>query len=124
MEDKPGRCHEGEPFISLDFDLLEVVLRLRNVLAQEHGKIRVADVQALAGFYPPTDHAMSLVGRAMNCLGWTRRRCRFDGVLNYGYTRGTPLQREVILDIGYGDRGVFVVRRSSSVRRTPLGATE
>lgn len=80
-------------------DFLAMVSRLRAALGDTRGKIRVVDVQALAGLDRPSYYRMSLIARAMRHLGWKRSRYRFNGTIAYAYARGTRLQREAILEI-------------------------
>ena len=96
-----------------DEDLLAVTTRLRTALADKHGKLRVVDALALAGFPRASYARAKLVAAAMRDLGWDRGRLRFDGALFYAYTRGSQLEREVILDVERGgdDRLVVVARR-------------
>lgn len=100
-------------------DLLEMVTRLRSALGDARGKIRVADVQALAGLDRPSYYRMSLIARALRHLGWKRSRYRFAGTLGYGYARGTRLQREEILEIELSAGGPFRLKRPPT---TPGGA--
>ncbi len=97
-------------------DFLEVLGTLRAALRDEHGKIRAVDVRRLVGLDLErwSYYRARLIARAMRHLGWTRRRCRFAGALAYAYVRGTPLQREGILDVDRGEDGRLVVRRRSS----------
>jgi hypothetical protein len=90
---------------------LVVMTRLQATLGSMRGKIRISDAQALAGIGQPSNTADHAVGDVMRILGWERRRCRFDGRLLYGYTRGTRYEREVILDVKRGDGGFFVAPR-------------
>lgn len=92
-------------------DLLVVAERLRTVLADSRGKLRVADALALAGFDRPSFYRSQIVGRAMRELGWSRGRYRFDGVVKYAYARGTQLQRESVLEVERGADGQLIVRR-------------
>lgn len=94
-----------------DKDLVAVAARLREHLADERGKIRVADALCLAGFDRPTFYRTQLVGRAMRELGWDRARFRLDGKLHYAYARGTRLEREVFLDVERGVDDRLVVKR-------------
>jgi len=82
-----------------DDDLLAVTARLRAALDGVHGKLRVVDALALAGFLRPSYARAKLVAGAMRDLGWDRGRLRFDGTLCYAYARGSQLDREVILDV-------------------------
>lgn len=91
-------------------DLLAMVTLLRSALGDVRGKIRVVDVQVLAGIGRPSYYRMSLVARALRHLGWKRARYRFHGTVAYGYARGTRLQREDILEIERGAEGQFVLR--------------
>lgn len=104
---------EGEADRSSDTsDFLEVVTRLRSVLGDFRGRIRVVDAQALAGLGRPSYYRMSLIARALRHLGWKRSRYRFEGVLTYAYAKGTRLQRENILDVERGeDKQLVVVKR-------------
>lgn len=86
-------------------DFLAMVSLLRRALGDARGKIRVVDVQALAGLDRRSYYRMSLIARALRHLGWRRARYRFNGALSYGYARGTRLQREEILDIERGADG-------------------
>jgi len=95
----------------VDRDLALVTKRLRGVLDDARGKLRVADAIALAGFPRRSQQRMNLVGRAMRRLGWERGRYRFAGKLEYAYARGSYLEREVILEVVVGKRGRLVVRR-------------
>lgn len=90
---------------------LVVMTRLQATLGNVRGKIRVSDAQALAGIDKPSNRGHQTVGEAMRLLGWERRRCRFDGRVSYGYTKGTPHQREVVLDVKYGESGHWVAQR-------------
>lgn len=95
-------------------DLLAMVSLLRRVLGDARGKIRVVDVQAMAGLDRgvdrPSYYRMSLIARALRHLGWKRSRYRFRGTLAYGYARGTRLQREDSLEIELAD-GQFRLKR-------------
>ena len=91
-------------------DFLKMVTALRGALGDARGKIRVADVQALAGLDRSSYYRMSLIARAMRHLGWKRSRYRFNGALAYAYARGTRLQREVILEIERTKEGRVVLR--------------
>jgi hypothetical protein len=92
-------------------DFREVVTRLRGALGNERGKIRVADVHALAGLSRPSYYRMKLVARAMQHLGWRRSRYRFNGTAGYAYARGTCLQREGVLEIERREDGQIVLKR-------------
>jgi len=92
-------------------DFLAVTARLRAVLEGALGKLRVSDALALAGFARPSFHRKRIVARAMRELGWNRERRRFDGALLYTYSRGSVLEREVILDVVHGDDGSVSVKR-------------
>jgi hypothetical protein len=96
-----------------DQDLARVTARLRGALDSQHGKLRVVDAFALAGFERPSYVRAKIVSLALRQLGWTRGRYRFDGELSYAYARGTPLEREVILDVERSDDDPqkFVVKR-------------
>ena len=96
-------------------DLLEMVSRLRGLLGDVRGKIRVGDVQILAGLTRPSYYRMSLIARALRHLGWKRSRYRFNGAVAYGYARGTRLQREEILEIGRGADGQYALKKSARV---------
>lgn len=93
-------------------DLLKMVTRLRLALGDARGKIRVADVQALAGLDRASYYRMSLIARALRHLGWKRARYRFHGTVAYGYGRGTRLQREEILEIERGEDGHYALKKS------------
>ncbi len=95
-----------------DADYQLVLSRLRNLLGDAHGKIRVSDVQRLVD-KRRSYYRGRLIARAMRQLGWERGRYRFDGVPLYAYARGTHLQREVVLEVGRDDLG-FVVRRKDA----------
>lgn len=97
-------------------DFLAMVSRLRALLGDARGKIRVVDVQALAGLDRPSYYRMSLIARALRHLGWKRSRCRFRGTVAYGYARGTRLQREEILEIERSSGEQFGLKKSSPVR--------
>lgn len=91
---------------------LEVLSRLRAALGDARGKIRVSDVQHLAGYERPSDFASRLIARSLRHLGWERGRHRFNGTLAYAYARGSRLQRETILEVSSGgDAGQLVVKR-------------
>lgn len=92
-------------------DLQQVAARLRTVLSDTCGKLRVSDALVLAGFDRPSFYRSQIIARAMRELGWTRGRFRFDGVVKYAYARGTRLQREGILEVERGEDGQLVVRR-------------
>lgn len=92
-------------------DLLGMVSQLREALGDARGKIRVVDVQALAGLDRPSYYRMSLIARALRHLGWKRSRYRFNGVVAYGYARGTRFQREEILDIEPCSDGQFGLKK-------------
>lgn len=94
-----------------DRDLAVVTERLRSVLADANGKLRVDDALALAGFPRRSQQRLSIVGRAMRQLGWERGRYRFDGALQYAYARGSYLEREAILEVAIGKRGRLFVKR-------------
>lgn len=93
-------------------DLLEMVTRLRGLLGDVRGKIRVGDVQALAGLDRASYYRMSLIARALRHLGWKRSRYRFNGAVAYGYARGTRLQREEILEIECGTDGHYALKKN------------
>jgi hypothetical protein len=99
-------------------DLLAMVTLLRKALGDARGKIRVVDVQALACLNRPSYYRMSLIARALRHLGWKRSRYRFNGVVAYGYGRGTRLQREDTLEIERGADGHLGVKKSFG--RQPL----
>jgi len=102
----------NEDCLSADVsDFLVVLSRLRAALGDARGKIRVADVQALAALERPSYYRMSLIARALRHLGWKRSRYRFDGTLGYGYGRGTRLQRENILEIERLADGQVVLKK-------------
>lgn len=92
-------------------DLARVRALLRTALEDERGKLRVVDALALAGFERRSFARDQVVGRAMRDLGWTRGRYRIDGAVTSAYARGTPLQRETILEVDRGEDGQIVVRR-------------
>jgi hypothetical protein len=94
-----------------DNDRQAVLSRLLPVLEGMHGKLRVVDALALAGFARPSNARAKLVAGAMRALGWDRRRLRFDGALCYAYARGSQLEREVVLDVQRGEDGQLVVKR-------------
>lgn len=94
-------------------NLLEMVTRLRGLLGDVRGKIRVADVQTLAGLDRASYYRMSLIARALRHLGWKRSRYRFNGAVAYGYARGTRLQREEILEIERGADGHYALKKSA-----------
>jgi hypothetical protein len=94
----------------------EVVTRLRSALSDTRGKLPIPDAQTLAGFTGQSNYGTTVVGQAMNHLGWTRRRCRLKGQLKYAYTKGTPIQRETIIEIERSENGHVIVKRSSSDR--------
>lgn len=100
-------------------DLASMVSLLRRVLGDARGKIRVVDVQVLAGLDRPSYYRMSLIARALRHLGWRRARYRFSGTLAYGYARGTRFQREDILEIERGVDGQFGLR-CPQVPQAPL----
>ena len=93
-------------------DLVEVTSRLRVALDGIHGKLRAADAILLAGFERRTRLRAVIVARAMRDLGWEQGRCRFNGMLESAYSRGSALEREVILDVARGDDDRLVVKRS------------
>lgn len=94
-------------------DFLAVLSRLRVSLGEARGKIRVSDVQALAGLERPSYYRMCLIARALRHLGWKRSRVRFDGTLAYGYARGSRLQREDILKVVRGEDGQPSLKEAS-----------
>ena len=94
-----------------DDDLLVVTSRLRAALDGAHGKLRIVDALALAGFARPSNARAKLVAGAMRDLGWDRGRLRFDGALCYAYARGSQLEREVVLVVERSDDGQLVVKR-------------
>lgn len=100
-------------------DLLEMVTRLRGVLGDARGKIRVGDVQRLAGLDRSSYYRMSLIARALRHLGWRRSRYRFNGTVAYGYARGTRLQREEILEIECGAGGQYALKKSVGAPEVP-----
>ncbi len=85
--------------------------RLRSALDGAHGKLRVIDALALAGFPRPSYARAKIVATVMRDLGWDRGRLRFDGALFYAYARGSQLEREVVLDVERGEDGQLVVKR-------------
>jgi len=93
-------------------DFLMVVTRLRGVLGDARGRIRVSDVQQLAGLERSSYYRMSLIARALRHLGWERVRYRFSGVITYAYARGTRLQRETVLEIERCKDGQFGLKKS------------
>ena len=92
-------------------DLIEVTSRLRVALDGVHGKLRATDAILLAGFERRTRLRAVIVARAMRDLGWDHGRCRFNGTLESAYSRGSSLEREIILDVGRGDDDRLVVTR-------------
>ena len=94
-----------------DRDVIEVTSRLRGALEGVHGKLRAADAILLAGFERRTRMRAVIVARAMRGLGWEQGRCRFNGSLEAAYSRGSSLEREVILDVARGDDDCLVVKR-------------
>lgn len=102
-------------------DHLEMVHRLRKVLGDARGKIRVVDVQALAGLDRPSYYRMGVIARALRHLGWKRSRYRFEGTVAYGYARGTRLQREDILEIERGVDGELYLKSPKRPRVIPSG---
>jgi hypothetical protein len=109
-----GTADEVPGEVSDASDFLMVVTRLRGALGDARGKIRVADVQALAGLERPSYYGMSLIARALRHLGWRRLRCRFGGTVAYAYARGTRLQREGVLEIERREDGQIVLKRGES----------
>jgi hypothetical protein len=105
--DEAAKTHEPS-------DFLAVLSPLRAALQNERGKIRVADVQKLAGLGRRSYYRSRLIAQALRHLGWKRGRCRFDGSLAYAYVKGTPLQREDILEVECGPDGQFVLKRRAS----------
>lgn len=100
--------------MAADPELVAVTKRLRKVLGDVTGKLRVSDTLALAGFDRPSYQRALLVARALRQLGWSRGRYRFDGELAYAYARGTALEREHVLDVERAvddDAKLVVVRR-------------
>jgi hypothetical protein len=95
-------------------DFLGMVSLLRGALGDARGKIRVVDVQALAGLARPSYYRMSLIARALRHLGWKRSRYRFNGSVAYGYARGTRFQREEILDIEPTAGGQFGLKKRAT----------
>ncbi len=93
-------------------DFLAVLQRLRDTLGERRGRIRVSDVQELAGLERPSYYRMNLIARALRHLGWRRTRCRFGGTLTYGYSRGTRLQREEILEIERREDGQVTLKEA------------
>lgn len=94
-----------------------VMTRLRSALRNARGKLRVVDALTLAGFTRKSHYEMTIVGRAMDQLGWDRRRCRLNGQLKYAYTKGTPLQRDNLLKLKRNGMAVNMVstkQRSST----------
>lgn len=94
-------------------DFLMVLTQLRTALGKARGKIRVTDVQALAGLdrNRKSYYRMNLIARALRHLGWKRARYRFDSERLYGYARGTRLQRETILEVERQDGQLVVKKR-------------
>lgn len=111
-EDAEAVVDEHSPDAS---DFLKVLTQLRNALGDARGKIRVTDVQALAGLDRGLDrksyYRMNLIARALRHLGWTRARYRFDSARQYGYAKGTRLQRETILEIERAQDGQLAVKK-------------
>lgn len=103
-------------------DLLEMVVRLRGVLGDARGKIRVSDVQVLAGLDRSSYYRMSLIARALRHLGWKRSRYRFNGTVAYGYGRGTRLQRKEILEIERDVSGKYGLKKGGLSAGSPEGA--
>lgn len=66
--------------------------------------------RSLAGLERPSYYRMNLIARALRHLGWRRTRCRFGGTLAYGYSRGTRLQREDILEIERREDGQVTLK--------------
>lgn len=95
-------------------DFLGMVSLLRGALGDARGKIRVVDVQALAGLDRPSYYRMSLIARALRHLGWKRSRYRFNGLVAYGYARGTRFQREEILNIEPRSDGQFGLKKRAT----------
>jgi hypothetical protein len=92
-------------------DLLTVTERLRSLLSEARGKLRVTDALKLAGFSGPSFHRSRLLTCAMRDLGWDRARLRFDGTLSFVYARGSLLEREALLIVTRGNDNQFVVKR-------------
>jgi len=95
----------------LDEAFVGVVERLRGLLGDARGKLRAQDALTLAGFKSPSYQRSQLVARALRSLGWERGRYRFRGKLRYAYARGTPLEREAMLDIERGEDDLLIVRQ-------------
>ena len=110
MVEDDGDPAVAGPLSEAAADLLAMVTLLRHALGDARGKIRVVDVQALAGLDRPSYYRMGLIARGLRHLGWRRARYRFNGALAYGYARGTRLQREDILEILRDAGGNFVLR--------------
>lgn len=90
---------------------LEVLSRLRLALGDARGKLRVSDAQVLAGLDRKSHYGSRLIARALRHLGWKRSRYRFDGSHAYAYAKGTPIQRETILEVASDGEGQLVVKR-------------
>jgi hypothetical protein len=88
-----------------------VLERLTKALGTVCGKLRASDALALAGFDQPTYRRAQLVKRALLSLGWERGRFRYNGTLLYAYARGTPLEREVMLEVCRDADDRLVVKR-------------
>lgn len=95
----------------VDKDLIDVTARLGAALKGVHGKLRASDAILLAGFARPSRMRTILVARAMQDLGWTRGRYRFNGHLESAFSRGSALEREYILDVEYEDEGQRVLKK-------------
>lgn len=97
--------------MDLELDVRDAVKRLQDVLDGSCGKLRVVDAMVLAGYDRPSYWRGRVVASAMRQLGWQQCRCRFDGVLQGAYARGTAVQRETILEVSRRDDGSCTVTR-------------
>lgn len=95
-----------------DFDEPSSVVmeRLRALLQDRKGKLRASDALRLAGFKSSSYRRAQLVASTLRALGWERGRYRFQGKLLYAYARGSPLERETMLEVEDAVDDGFVVK--------------
>jgi len=97
-----------------DKDIARVLKRLRASIGDACGKLRATDALLLAGFSSPSNHRRQIVSAALRELGFERGRFRVNGEMLYAYARGTPLEREAMLEVMQGPDGTpFVKRRET-----------
>jgi len=93
-------------------DLCKYTEALVHVLGNRTGTLRVSDAFLICGIEhgEATQEQMTSFGRAIRELGWKRKRCRYNGTLEYAYVKGDASEREVKLVVDY-DAHIRSIRR-------------